>query len=354
MSQGLCGLKNSGNDCYLNSTIQILVQNDLVRNQLTCDKKKIIQILSNKQNLSRTMTINIIKIIENMWTNKIYNVGQLKESFRGKTKLFDGSQHDANETLIFIIDNLCQELHYHDPKIENNINKLVDIKKALANKIINNNNNTKYAIEYVKCKGLIELEKFYSTNNSNISKIFSGMLLSTIKCTHNNCKYTSHTFQTFMHLVLPIPNGTDEYNIMDCIDEYFKQILLDKDNMWYCEKCGEYRQAIKKIDIWKYPKILNIQLNRFIFTNKNCAFVDYPVDELDLSNYISKYSPDEIKNSIYKLTGGVNHYGNTNSGHYNSIALNNNNWYMFDDTNIVGIDANKNNKSSIYLLMYQR
>ena len=52
-------------------------------------------------------------------------------------------------------------------------------------------------------------------------------------------------------------------NIYDALDLFNKEEILDGDNMWYCNKCKEHRIAGKRIEIYKTPIYLIIQLKRF-------------------------------------------------------------------------------------------
>jgi ubiquitin C-terminal hydrolase len=70
----------------------------------------------------------------------------------------------------------------------------------------------------------------------------------------------------------------------------------------YCSKCKEHKEATKKLDLWKLPKILVIHLKRFTthraWRDKNDVFVDFPLTNLDLSSY----APGEKgKSAIYDL-----------------------------------------------------
>ncbi|WZY80903.1 hypothetical protein YC2023_027287 [Brassica napus] len=79
----------------------------------------------------------------------------------------------------------------------------------------------------------------------------------------------------------------------------------------YCPGCKEHRQAIKKLDLWRLPEILVIHLKRFSYSrfmkNKLEAFVDFPIDGLDLSSYISyKNGQTTYRYMLYAIS---NHYG---------------------------------------------
>ncbi|CAN0002588.1 unnamed protein product [Sphacelaria rigidula] len=60
----------------------------------------------------------------------------------------------------------------------------------------------------------------------------------------------------------------------------------------YCSRCKEFRNASKKMDIWRLPPILAIHLKRFQYTQysrrKLRNLVHFPVNGLDLSPYVVK------------------------------------------------------------------
>lgn len=90
----------------------------------------------------------------------------------------------------------------------------------------------------------------------------------------------------------------------------------------YCPGCKEHRQAIKKLDLWRLPEILVIHLKRFSYSrfmkNKLEAFVDFPIDGLDLSSYISyKNGQTTYRYMLYAIS---NHYGGMGGGHYTAYV----------------------------------
>lgn len=90
----------------------------------------------------------------------------------------------------------------------------------------------------------------------------------------------------------------------------------------YCPNCKERRQANKKLDLWRLPEILVIHLKRFSYTrflkNKLETFVDFPVEDFDLSNYIlQKNGKACYRYTLYAIS---NHYGGMGGGHYTAFA----------------------------------
>lgn len=90
----------------------------------------------------------------------------------------------------------------------------------------------------------------------------------------------------------------------------------------YCPGCKQHRQASKKLDLWRLPEILVIHLKRFSYSrytkNKLETYVDFPVDDLDLSTYIAyKNSEASCRYVLYAIS---NHYGSLGGGHYTAFV----------------------------------
>ena len=147
-------------------------------------------------------------------------------------------------------------------------------------------------------------------------------------------------------------------NLYNCIDLFTSEEILEGDNKWYCNNCKQFRDVVKKMEIYKSPYYLIIQIKRFngikkmeYDNNKNNTFIDFPITDLDMSQYIL----DDKYNKKYNLIGVINHYGGNSFGHYSSYCLNNGKWYEFNDKFVKLIDNEKYIISmNAYILFYQR
>ena len=110
--------------------------------------------------------------------------------------------------------------------------------------------------------------------------------------------------------------------------------------MWYCSKCKKHQISKQKLQIYKSPNYLIIQIKRFNIKKnstssstfngeKNNAYVKYPIEDFDLSEYIVGPEKD---NSKYDLYGVVQHFGSLNGGHYTAICKNDNIWVSYNDS----------------------
>jgi ubiquitin C-terminal hydrolase len=206
------------------------------------------------------------------------------------------------------------------------------------------------------------IEKSEIKDNSPIKDLLVGYLISNITC--SSCGANSPSFESFYTLPLSIPitkqtNINKLYTLDECLNNFISDEQLDQHNKIKCSLCSIKNRSIKKIQIWKAPKILVIQLKRFV-TNASVSKilnpVEYPIENFDITNYFHPDSPYKI-NAIYNLIGINIHmaFGSINAGHYVSIVKNNydNEWYLFDDSkNVIKMDNDDLQNRNAYLLFY--
>ena len=154
-------------------------------------------------------------------------------------------------------------------------------------------------------------------------------------------------------------------NLYDCLNLFNSEEKIEE-NDYYCTKCKKRVAFFKKMDIYKEPYYLIIHLKRFksnneinnnyifnIFNNiKNNTFIDFPIQNLDLTEYILGNNTN--KKILYNLIGIINHYGGAFYGHYTANCLNRNKWYKFNDEIVLEMKENKIVTDSAYVLFYQR
>ena len=192
--------------------------------------------------------------------------------------------------------------------------------------------------------------------------IFEGTFSNQFIC--KDCPHRYEREEAFYGLNLIIKAG----NLQDSLAQFVKDELLDGDNSYNCEKCGEKRSAIKRTCIKKLPKYLCIQLKRFDYDwelNRSLKFDDYfefprridiqpymvenisktrdlpSIEEnsqLNTNNMEVSYPPSTSPSAksnlskkqsmnqqqqqqpiIYDLVGIIVHSGQANAGHYYSF-----------------------------------
>ncbi|KAK8893613.1 hypothetical protein M9Y10_022038 [Tritrichomonas musculus] len=156
----------------------------------------------------------------------------------------------------------------------------------------------------------------------------------------------------------------DAVDLDTCFGYFALEEDLDADNQWYCPKCKEFVCANKKLDIWKVPQILVIQLKRFIggrwTSRKLDQYVDFP-EVIDMKKYVIGPQKDKEKLN-YRLFAVSNHMGGLGGGHYTACArvrdpinqTNDKGWYNFNDSSASHSSESSAHSSSAYVLFYER
>ena len=155
-----------------------------------------------------------------------------------------------------------------------------------------------------------------------------------------------------------------EINIYDCFEAFRTEEKLEKENSWYCSNCKKNQEALKKLEIYRAPNILIVQLKRFdckteniyeglLKNKKNDSLVVFPVQGLDIRKYVVE--ENSKKDSLYDLCAISQHYGSLSSGHYTALCKNEDEWYTFDDEKISKINNEKHIVTKgAYILIFRK
>uniref|UniRef100_A0A6B2KZN0 Ubiquitin carboxyl-terminal hydrolase n=1 Tax=Arcella intermedia TaxID=1963864 RepID=A0A6B2KZN0_9EUKA len=321
------GLRNMGNTCFLNATLQCLSYTPPLINLLQairhtskcralgfcifCFLEKHFESI---KNLSNTKTRSLIP------SNLVKNIRAVCPTFR------PGRQEDAHEFMRFVVSGLQSK-------------------------------------EVPKKPGAKEVK----SSESDIFSVFGGYLRSEVHCFQ--CKQSSFTFDEFQDLSLEISHLN---TLEKCLDHFTAPEILEKKNAYACQKCKTLTRASKRLTIHSPPAILVIHLKRFsmkatysrISWDKNKYKLKYP-STLDLAPFLSNkqntsskspHSNATINNCTYSLYGVLIHEGHTmNSGHYYSYAKASNNlWYQFNDEMVSQVNAQEVLRQEGYILFYKR
>jgi len=338
---GVVGLRNLGNTCFLNSSLQCLSNTiPLTDYFLGYDYVKEI----NKENFLGTkgeLVTSYGSLMKQVWlgTRDVVEPASFKSKLARFAPQFHGChQHDAQELISFLLDGIHEDLN----RVRN--------RPYIEDRDCDGTNDEADAMEAWK--------NYLRRNKSLVVDLFQGQLRNTCVCL--TCGHCNIRFEPFMYLSLPVTDSCISLN--DCLDLYLQKDKLTGENQWYCEKCKEHRDATKKIDLWILPPILIFHLKRFKYDeygkmgSKTSAVIEYPLEDWDLSSSICSKVGD--KGSNYDLYAVSNHIGGLGSGHYTAHALNrfDENWYEFNDSSVRQVDPETHlrRNSSAYLLFYNR
>ena len=294
---------------------------------------------------------NLYELINKLIIKKIYNFGNNEKSFLLKYVTdINEEKENSFKFRFYIFNQYSNENEYCNFCGLN----LYHFKKHTCRfaKRFNRNENIKYIIS--KCQKNLPLILYIDILSEDYN--IQNILFSSPKKKKENNK-------TLLN------KENDQIDIYDCLNLFRTEEKLEDENSWYCNKCKKHQEAFKKMDIYKSPQYLIIQLKRFkqsnqnlkknskilsnIYDNtgKNNSLINFPIKNLDLTNYIL----GSKKKEIYDLFAITNHFGDLSGGHYTAFCKNNGIWYEFDDSKVKRIkDEKKLISSSAYILFYKK
>jgi ubiquitin C-terminal hydrolase len=335
-NKGLSGLANLGNTCFINSCIQVLshtyelndfLEQETYKNKLR--KKYDSALLLEWDNLRKIMWNNNCVISPVKFINTVQKVAQFKDM-----EMFTGySQNDLPEFLLFLIDCFHTSLSR-------------EIKMTISGKPENDTD-----IVAIKCFEMIK--NMYSKEYSEIWNLFYAVHVSEITCLETD-KQLNLTPEPYFIINLPIPSNNKSPSLIDCFNLYVEGEVLEGENGWYNSETKERINIRKKIQFWSFPNILVIDFKRFNSRfQKNQILISFPIDNLDLSEYVIGYKKESYK---YELYGVCNHSGGVLGGHYTAYVKNaNGKWYHFNDTSVSEVGLSDSIISpKAYVLFYRK
>eukprot|EP01135_Chromosphaera_perkinsii_P010651 Nk52_evm51s2192 gene=Nk52_evmTU51s2192 len=323
--QALCGLKNFGTTCYVNTLLQVWFHIEELRNAIYKWGNAL-----KKSGIREESSVR--KEVE-----KIFCFLQLsKRWFFAPEELIDllslskGEQQDAQEFSKLLMQLLIQEAKKHDS---------------------------------IGCKAGNSLV------SESLEELCFGKLCYSTIC--SQCKSVSKRFADFGELELALvsnatkasvtesnekKNGNGKkrkkrvtkVDLMNCIKEFLCEEKMDGNNQYMCEVCKNKQDAIRKIELQKLPPVLNLQLMRFVYECKDGEFkkvkdktlVQFP-EILDLSDLVegaNKETKQENEDCHFSLKAIMMHNGpSAYSGHYTAIVKDGSEkgvWYKCDDESI--------------------
>ncbi|KAJ8343092.1 hypothetical protein SKAU_G00330200 [Synaphobranchus kaupii] len=335
-TQGLVGLRNLGNTCFMNSILQCLSNTHDLRDYCLHNCHR--QDLNNNSRANTALMEEFSKLTQTLWRSSgsdAVSPSEFKTQIQKYAPRFVGyNQQDAQEFLRFLLDGL-----------HNDVNR-VAIRPRVDMEDFDQLSDDE--------KGKMMWNKYLEREDSKIVDLFVGQLKSSLTC--SDCGYCSTVFDPFWDLSLPIAKkSSGEVSLMDCVRLFTKEDVLDGDEKPTCYRCKSRRKCTKKFTVQKFPKILVLHLKRFsearVRASKLSTFVSFPMRDLDLGEFASENSA----NAVYNLYAVSNHSGTTLGGHYTAYCRNPTlgEWYNFNDSRVTPMSSSQVRSSDAYVLFYE-
>ncbi len=240
-SNGLIGLKNLGNTCFMNSALQCLSNSTaLTKYFLTELYQKELNPKTNHQVVeSYSELLTVIWASPPQYQYHAISPMNFRGVFCGYAQQFSGySQHDSQEFLIYLLD-----------KIHDDLNRIVDKPYIAINEDGENDPNVCW-------------ERYKKRDDSIIVDLFQGQLKNKLKC--DVCGHVNSNYDTFMMLPLPIPQETKKLsvvyinkdNVISNFDITFDELTIEKIK---CSTLDQFKiEAIEIVIIDNQGRIVSI------------------------------------------------------------------------------------------------
>ncbi|KAM0881847.1 hypothetical protein ACQ4PT_032686 [Festuca glaucescens] len=300
-------LRNMGNTCFLNATLQCLTHTVPLLKKLGCTYH------STPCSYDEDGFCSFCALKEHM-VESILRYGSVLMPARFKDNLSDflpGQQEDAHEFLRCLLDNLHKCTL--DPKSKGKPSSIDD--------------------------------------ESIVKQVFGGRLKSHLKC--HECGHLSETFEPFLDLSLEIDQID---NLVAALESFTKvEQIGDAENKLTCGSCNGQVCKDKQLVLDKAPDGVAFQLKRFTTLDGSIVKIDkhvaYP-SELDLKPFHTNPDKEDLK---YDLYGVVEHSGLPNFGHYVcTIRSLPSSWHLMNDSLVDSITETSALHQEAYMLFYVR
>ena len=200
---GALGLPNIGNTCYMASALQALSQS----------KELVMPLLQDASLQLGSISFEFCCLLKTLWSGLKSDLSDLKGSLAMKEHRFSSfAQQDSQELLAVVLDHINEELRVKRRAMS--IETLQVGKENLSQQDAWGN--------------------YLLRNNSIVTRVFGGLLKSTVRC--EKCSTLSTTFDPFLFLSLPIPSSSSPKITLNIVGIGRKQFKINNANFGQLEK----------------------------------------------------------------------------------------------------------------------
>jgi ubiquitin C-terminal hydrolase len=335
------GIENLGSTCAINSLIQVITRNDILRtiilnntfadNTISGQLKEIIDLMYVRDN----------SIVPRKFLHTFYNI--FKDIF------YPGEQIDIGELWTYLSDKIADEIEI-STGMQATRAKFV-FEDQLTHGVIYKD-DVEFHNAFVGCKLLKKkYEYYYNKFNTKISvwqENTQGFYLNTTRCLY--CNSTFYNFEPFTSLNLDIPADIAHPKISDMITNSLKEEIIQCDD-WFCSTCNKNTAYKKSTKLWKLPDVFVIMIKRFMNTHEKN---NTPITINDYLNFNKGSVLSNKKDVIYDFSSVALHFGSLHGGHYSAICNTPYGDILYDDRSVHNISGFKDNSQSAYMVVYTK
>ncbi|XP_041980648.1 ubiquitin carboxyl-terminal hydrolase 3-like [Aricia agestis] len=199
---------------------------------------------------------------------------------------------------------------------------------------------------------------------SIVTAVFGGTLQSEVRCL--SCGTESKKLDPFLDLSLELPDAGRHdapVPLADCLASFVQVEELADTERYFCSSCKCKQKSTKQFWIRRLPNVLCLHLKRFrwhnYFRTKVDTCISFPLKALDMSRFVLSNVPDTrrsgLGSQLYDLAAVIVHHGSgAGSGHYTAFAINEEQWFHFNDQTVRNSDAATVAACKPYILFYIR
>jgi len=353
-AQGLVGLLNLGNTCYINCILQSLISLPALRNHYLTgafmrhlpphgqiippfppfDNSFIPAAHIIASGNLRVLAVSFRNVLRGMWSS-----ATSPDDIRGNLDLFFRSfcachQGFATSYAFYICCALCS--------FKTNISAT----GFSGHNMHDAQEFASFLIDSLHEGGKVPPSFHIPSSSSVIQHLFGGSMTSKITCA--TCGHSSTAIDPFSIITLPLPPGDGACTVSEIIDHYFAEETLTGNEVAICSHCEKRTATKKKISLETFPSILILHLKRFKSNGTpRCNPVTFPLTDFRLQ-------PSSTRSSAVYDCAAFVHYHNA---HYTTFARRGNAsaWYCFNDSNITVVPSAANisdNNTQVYIAFY--
>lgn len=326
-----CGLYNVGGVCYMNAILQCFFYCKPLTDFFLG--------LYNSQNLGQ-ISKGYYYFVKGLSSGDKDAAKNFKKAITDMDDIFYGSEgNDSKDVAVLILSEIHNELK---PNKNDEIIKL-------ENRKVNNYNI--YDVYNEKR----ELDRI-NGNNTIITKTFNFWLKFEQKCASANCKKYSKSYYTIESdniVMLELETLFARDNINISVEDILKSYTSPK--KIECPCCRK-KSLYMTNKFCVLPKILILVLSRGYHNKFKCRIKFN--ETLDMSNYYSPINDEDYTDTEYKLIGATFAYDWSYEGTGHTVAFcktyENNNYYVFNDSNARKTQIKEIYGKLPYILFYER
>lgn len=298
----ICGIRNLGNTCYMNSMLQCLFGTKILRDLLVSGEYEIFKTDSQKPDDSPSVCDSMSKLFVKMYTNGGCCIipSTFMEACKELRPDFNMPfyQQDSQEFLMYILDRLQLEL----TNTETTLKQYPYLKYHFEHPKIDSKEYKDWLQSTLRNDGL-----------SPLDYIFRGEIENMLQC--RKCDYSSYTYSSFYILSLNIPKHmshkfymSKKVKLEDCINLFTRDEILEGDNAWTCPNCQKLKEIDSSLEVDSVfeeglVEKINIGEQTTSKVKKKSKLFNLQKKIFDLNS--KKYSADGKSNESYEKNKGT-------------------------------------------------